>query len=67
MGRGQVKEEDRAESERQTEENKEDVEREVKEEDRAESERQTEESKGDVERGREGGRQSGERKRDGEE
>jgi hypothetical protein len=39
MWRGGVKEEDRAESERETEKNKEDVEREVKEEDRAESER----------------------------
>jgi hypothetical protein len=39
MWRGQVKEEDRAESERETRKRKEDAEREVKEEDRAESER----------------------------
>ena len=45
-----MKEEDRAENERETRKRKEDAERGVKEEDRTERERETEESKGDVER-----------------
>jgi hypothetical protein len=51
-----VKEEDRAESERETVKVKEMRRGQVKEEDRAERERETEESKEDVERASEGGR-----------
>jgi hypothetical protein len=56
MRRGKVKEEDRAERERETEKVKKMRRGQMKEEDRAKRERETEESKEDVERASEEGR-----------